>query len=69
MTDFAEKTRIEAVVALRQTEKALLVEMPDGDRYWIPQKIIDDDSEVWREGQEGTLVLAAWWAEKEGLGG
>jgi hypothetical protein len=34
---------------------------------WIPKSVIHDDSEVYKEGAEGKLVVARWFAEKEGL--
>lgn len=39
---------------------------------WIPKSVVHDDSEVYRaghgdDGSEGTLVVARWFAEKEGL--
>ncbi len=58
--------RIGGVTAIRETEKALLCEI-GGDEMWIPQSVIDDDSECYKEGDEGDLVVARWWAEKNGL--
>lgn len=56
-----------AVKALIETDKALCVELPDGARKWIPKSVIHDDSEVWKYGDEGVLVVKTWWAEREGL--
>lgn len=60
--------RIENVTAKRATAKALLVEI-DGETYWVPQVAIHDDSEVFdaAENSKGDLVVAEWWARKEGL--
>lgn len=33
---------------------------------WIPQSCIHDDSEVWKKGQRGDLVIMEWFAEKKG---
>lgn len=38
-----------------------------GERKWIPKSVIHDDSEVYKDGDSGTLVLKEWFAEKEGL--
>jgi len=54
------------VKALRQTEKALLCEI-DGAEHWVPQSQIHEDSEVYEAGNEGTLVVTHWWADKNGL--
>lgn len=53
--------------SIKDSGKALLVLIPevDDEPVWVPQSVIDDDSEVWKERQEGTLVVATWWAEKQ----
>lgn len=62
----AEKFQVQDVKALRETEKALLVEI-EGEEFWLPKSQIDDDSEVYKEDTEGTLVIPMWLAEKMGL--
>lgn len=52
--------------ALRETDKALYVDLGD-KKTWIPKSLIHDDSEVWKAGQSGTLVIPEWFALKEGL--
>jgi hypothetical protein len=37
-----------------------------GKKFWIPQSVIHDDSEVYKAGTEGSLVVKYWFAEKEG---
>lgn len=51
---------------VRQTAKAVLYEF-DGETKWIPQSVIHDDSDIWKDGEEGVLKVQSWWAEKEGL--
>ncbi len=58
--------RIDDVVCKHATEKAILVEI-DGDEHWIPQSQVDEDSGVWKNGDEGTLVISDWIAEKLGV--
>jgi hypothetical protein len=53
--------------ALRDTDKALLVEFEDGTEKWIPKSVIEEDSEVYKIGTSGTLVVKQWFAEKEEL--
>jgi hypothetical protein len=49
------------------TDKAILVSAPDLDeQVWIPQSQIDDDSEVYKKGTEGKLVVSDWFAQKRG---
>ncbi|MFW9801097.1 MAG: hypothetical protein ACFFFC_00470 [Candidatus Thorarchaeota archaeon] len=45
---------------------ALLVDV-DGAEVWIPQKLIDDKSDVWQEGDVGDLVIPEWFAAEKGL--
>jgi hypothetical protein len=55
-------------VVLRATNKALLARIPDlGENVWVPLSVIDDASEVCEAGDEGDLVVAEWWARKQGL--
>jgi len=52
---------------IKQSEKAILVIAPDLEgETWIPQSQIHDDSEVYKEGHEGKLVIKMWWARKQG---
>ncbi len=55
--------------ALRETTDALLVRLEDEDgrEVWFPKTQIDDESEVWKAGQEGELVVSDWIAEKKGF--
>jgi hypothetical protein len=63
-----ETEEFEGVEAKRETDKALLCLFPDGEEHWIPKSQIDDDSEVYREGDVGKLVVSQWIAEQKGLG-
>ena len=55
---------------LKETSMAILVADACGSEAWIPKSQIDDDSEVYREGGEGLLIISAWcdkrieWEEK-----
>lgn len=66
MPSFKDKVRIEGVECLRDSPKAILCRI-DGEEKWIPQSQVDDDSEVYKAGDEGTLVVSAWLAEQKGL--
>lgn len=50
----------------RETEKALKV-FNDDNQVWVPKSVIHDDSEVYKLGTSGDLVVAEWWAEKNGF--
>ena len=68
MPTFIDRYEFPDTKVLRQTPKAILVEIPDCDEaLWIPQSQVDDESEVWEEGQEGTLIISQWIAQEKGL--
>jgi hypothetical protein len=48
------------------TTKAILV-VCEGEEAWIPTSQIHDDSEVYKAGTEGTLVIPRWVAEMKEL--
>lgn len=45
--------------------KALLV-LLDGEEIWIPKWAIHDDSEVWKDGQDGELIVKYRFADVMG---
>ena len=58
----------EVTQVIQETPRAILVQLATGDEHWIPKSVIDDESEVFdSDHQEGDLIVAAWFAEKEGL--
>lgn len=62
----ADRAWFKDVRALRETSKAILVSIK-GLEHWIPKSQIDDDSEVYKLGDEGWLVLSGWITEEKGL--
>jgi len=64
---------IDGVKVLRATERAILCRIPADNgsdeprEVWVPQSQVTSDSEVWQSGDEGTLVVTHWWAEREGF--
>jgi hypothetical protein len=68
MPTFDERVEIDGVRCLHRTAAAILVDGPEfEDPIWIPQSQVDDDSEVWKRGQEGKLVISAWFAREKGI--
>lgn len=66
----AESVTYRGCKALVETENALKVAVPvKGNMVpiWIPKAQIDDDSEVFKMGTEGRLVIPLWLAEAKGL--
>jgi hypothetical protein len=49
-----------------ETDNAILVEI-EGEEHWIPKSQIDDASEVYGRGHEGTLIVTEWIATQKGL--
>lgn len=59
--------RVENAICVRETEKAILVEAPDFDEpTWIPQSQVHEDSEVYKDGDEGVLMVSDWFAKQRG---
>lgn len=54
------------VVVVKETAKALLCRF-DGKEHWIAKSQIDADSEVYKEGDAGTLIISDWLATEKGL--
>lgn len=68
MPEFRDYVDIRDVRCIRETAKAILIEIPGyGEDLWIPQSQVDDRSEVWHEGDEGTLVISQWIADQKDL--
>ena len=66
MPSFPFKVRFADVAAIKATAAALLCKI-EGRDVWIPQSQIDDDSEVWRASDVGTLIISEWIAKEKGL--
>jgi hypothetical protein len=49
--------------------ESLVVEAPIAGRLLVPQEMIHDDSEIWRVGDAGTLLVEAAWAKQRGIKG
>ncbi len=60
-----EGVTIDDCRAIRETDMAILVDI-DGEEHWVPKSQILDESEVWQDGDEGTLVVSGWLARQEG---
>jgi len=59
------KFEIEDVECLHDTGKALCC-LIDGEEVWVPQSQVDEDSEVYEKGGEGSLVVSGWFADQKG---
>ena len=55
---------ISDVTVKRETKEAILIEV-DEEEYWIPKSQIHDDSEVYRDGDEGDIIISEWIASKK----
>jgi len=61
-----QEVGFEDVEVLLDTGTALLVEIEE-EKYWIPQSQVSEDSEVWKKGDSGRLVISRWIAKEKGL--
>ncbi len=50
----------------RETDAAILC-VVEGNEMWIPKSQIDDDSEVYKKGTSGKLIVTEWIALQKGL--
>lgn len=68
MPEFKNKVSFLKVKALRLTPNGnLICSCPEwDDEVVVPDSQIDDDSEVFKVGDEGTLVVSEWWATQRG---
>lgn len=63
----SEGTDVGQAIALKESDKALLVQIIDlEEQVWVPKSQIHDDSEVFKSDQSGKLVVTNWFAEKQG---
>lgn len=58
---------IEDVTCDKETEKAILCVLDDGSTLWVPKSQIHDDSEVYKPGTDGDLIVSDWWAQQAKL--
>ena len=54
------------VSVIATSDEALLCDI-EGEEIWIPISQITDDSEVYKSGTSGTLIITDWLAAKKGL--
>ena len=46
------------------TDKALLCTKDGEPDFWVPKSQVSDDSEVYKVGTDGRIIMKGWWAEK-----
>ena len=56
------------VLVIAETENAICVTESgiSSEPFWVPQSQVHDESEVWKDGDQGDLVVNRWFAEKQG---
>lgn len=59
--------KVEGAKCTKATEKALLIEAPEFEQaVWVPQSQVTDDSEVYKLGDDGVLIVSLWFATQKG---
>jgi hypothetical protein len=58
---------VEAVECIRNTDKAILVVLVNGEEHWVPQSHIHEDSEVFKRDDKGKLIITKWIAHQRKL--
>lgn len=60
-------SEIGIATSIRETDKAVLIQMPTRrkpqEQFWVPKSQIHDDSEVYKDGQTGKLIVSEWFFE------
>jgi len=55
-------------MVVASTERALLVEMPDGEEVWFPRsQIVYGETDIEHKNDVGTLEVTEWIAKAKGL--
>ena len=63
-----DQVEFENAVCVAASSKAIRVRLEDRDEeIWIPQSVVSEDSEVWKPGDRGTLIIPEWFALKNGM--
>jgi hypothetical protein len=59
----------ENAICVGETDKGIWVSLPDllDEDIFIPDSHVSDDSEVYKKGTKGTLIITNWIAKKKGL--
>jgi hypothetical protein len=58
---------LDALLIVRETDKALLVEFAETGQKWIPKSVIADVDNYDVGDADVTLSVQSWFCEKEGL--
>lgn len=54
----------DAVSCNEDTDKALLCSKKGEKDFWVPKSMVHVNSEVYKVGTDGRLIMKGWWAEK-----
>ncbi len=52
---------------VRETDKALLLRLEEGEEVWVPLSQIADSDQYGAGDRDCTISVTSWFAEKEGL--
>ena len=65
MPSFKDKVKVKADCRAETT--AAIKVFIGNEEYWIPKSQVDDDSEVWKDGDDGELIISEWIATQKGI--
>lgn len=68
MPEWRDEVAVPDVECLRRAGDLCIVVEFEGDEYLIPNSQISDNSEVWKPGDYGELVISRFISQKIGLG-
>ena len=59
---------LDFLVIRQETDKAFQVMDTERNLYWIPKSVICDVEDYQAGDRDGTISIAYWFAQKEGIG-
>lgn len=62
----SEVYTMECTEVKKDTGPALLCATKEHGDVWVPKSQIHDDSETYKSGTNGTLIVTQWFAEQRG---
>lgn len=65
--DDVEYVEIECDEVKAETAMAVLLDLGEEEPKWVPKSLIDGGQDLHEGDCPGTVSIAEWWAEKEGL--
>ena len=67
MAEWIDEIEIDVDEVIVETDDAILAMLEDGREEWFPKSHISDNSEVYKKGHSGGMIISPWIAKQKGL--